>query len=142
MTIKVYKTTKLKRFMKTVDLPDGTKKEVYFASGVGVGATATYSTSNADIQQALESDKLFGIKYKLVSTREAGAASASAPVMPVQEEKILPREFLDSKRFRNSVEMKNAMLQAGLDVADVTNYPKLVSIAAKAGYDYKIEKAG
>ena len=68
--------------------------------------------------------------------------------MEVKEEKVekpkaekpVLAEVKDSRRFRNLVEMKNAMAELGIELEEGANYAKAKAAANKAGYDFQIQK--
>ena len=142
MAYKVYKTGSLRYYSLDITV-DFRRITIDFTSGFQIGSTATYGTSNPKIQKALESLKAFGRDFYIYE-ETPDAAPAEAPVVKVEEkkeEKVLPKEFIDSKSFRNLVEMKEALKAAGLKISEGWNYAQTKKFAFENGYDYKISKA-
>lgn len=145
MTKKVYKTKNLKAYSISLTV-DFRPVEINFAGAFHFDSTAAYTTRNPKIQKALESVSAFNRDYFLFEEVDETPVEASeAPKVEEKkekvEEKVLPKEFIDSKRFRNLVELKEALKAAGVKVEDGWNYNQTKKYAMENGYDYKISKA-
>lgn len=143
MPKKTYRTYFLKGLDIHVQDEDGKRIEVVFRGGIQIDSTAKFSTSDEKIQNILENLSGFGRDYYLESVQEA--APVAAPAAPKEEDKPAePKKILadvkDSRRFRNLVEMKNAMAELGISVTPEMNYMSAKAAAAKEGYDFQIQK--
>ena len=145
MTIKTYRTRELKGYSIHLTI-DGKFTSIVFKSGCTLGSTATYTTTNARIQQALESLRSFGVTFYLESERslEEEKAPVAAPKVitkePIQEEEKEVVDILDAQTFKNLVELRNALSDKGVDVSQITNVKAAENIAKKNGYNYTVEK--
>ena len=144
MTVKTYRTKELKGLSIHVTV-DGRFTAITFKRGFTLGSTATYTTSNPKIQEALESNGSFGKKYYLEREEKIGddtpvvVAPKAAPA-PIQEEENEVVDILDAQTFKNLVELRNALQDKGIDVSQVTNVKAAENIAKKNGYNYTVEK--
>ena len=148
MIKKTYRTFSLRGLDLHLNGKDGKKYEIIFRGGIQVDSTARFSTTDKEIQDAIEGISGFGRDYYLESKKAVGEEAApSSPVIETadtkEEEPNKPVvDMKDVKRFHNLPEMKNAMIELGLPVTpEMNNYLQLKSIAAKAGYDFQISKA-
>lgn len=121
------------------------RTNILFKRGCTLGSTATYTTSNPDIQEALESLNEFGSTFYI---EKEVAVDEAAPVVkpevkpePVIEEEKEVVDILDAQTFKNLVELRNALADKGIDVSQITNVKAAESIAKKNGYNYTIEKS-
>jgi len=144
-TKKTYRTFSLKGLQLCLKDKFGTSVEVIFRGGIQIDSTAKFTTADPKVQELMEQCSGFGRDYYIESEREVGDPAAA----PVEEKKAEPAkapekevmtEMKDSRRFRNLVEMKNAMKELGIELADDATYPKAKAAAAKAGYDFQIQK--
>ena len=143
MAKKTYRTFHLKDNKFTFTNKDGRFIEIKFRSGIHTDSTAKYTTSNEEIQEFLEGTASFNRDFYVESVEEIHEVVAPEPVKKVEEEKPEKPQLTDVKdvkRFRNIVEMRSAMAEAGIEGVQDMNYPQLKSAAAKAGYDYQISK--
>ena len=143
MAKKTYRTYFLKGYHLLLTSEEGERIEIKFRSGIQVDSTAKYVTSDETIQGLLENASGFGRDYYRESEVETEAA-APAPekkeeAAPVPEKEIV-NGMKDSRRFKNLVEMKNAMKEVGIQLDEDANYAKAKAAAAKAGYDFQIKK--
>lgn len=122
---------------------DGNCIEVKFYGGIQIDSTAKFTTKNPKIQELLEKSSGFGRDYYIESVTE------DAPVVAEPEEKTekkaepvkeIMEEVKGIERFRNLVEMKNRMAELGIELDEDANYQKAKAVAAKAGYDFQINK--
>lgn len=143
MAKKTYRTFYLKKLYTYVRDAEGNKIDIEFRSGVQVDSTSRFSTSDPVVQKGLEESPAFGRDYYIESVVEDKVAAPVKEEAPKakEEEKVLPKEFIDSRSFRNLVEMKDAMKAAGLKIDEGWNYTQTKKFAAEKGYDYKISKA-
>ena len=148
MTIKTYRTRELKGLTLQVFVDGDVRTNIIFKSGCTLGSTATYTTSNPKIQNALESLSSFNVTYYLeketVINEEKPVEKAAKPAKPVQEpaqeeEKVVV-DILDAQTFKNLVELRNALQDKGIDVSQITNVKAAESVAKKNGYNYTVEK--
>lgn len=122
-----------------------TRTNIVFKRGCTLGSTATYTTSNPKIQEALEALSSFGrdfyIEKKTVVEEAAPVVEKpkAAPAPAVEEEKEVV-DILDAQTFKNLVELRNALQDKGIDVSQVTNVKAAENIAKKNGYNYTVEK--
>ena len=108
-------------------------------------STATYTTSDVKIQEALES--LIGFKrdyyIEKVVELEVEAPKVVKEVAPepakIEEEKEVV-DVLDAQTFKNLVELRNALQDKGIDVSMITNVKAAENIAKKNGYNYTVDK--
>ena len=148
MSKKTYKTFSLRGLVIRARNRYGAPVTIRFNGGIQVDSTATYVTSNAEIQRLLEKNGDFGRLYYLAEERPVEEDSAknavveSAPVAAVAEAQkdAAIVEYKDTKRFKNLVEMKGALRELGVEVADDANYLATKKLAAEAGYDFQIQK--
>lgn len=144
MTTKTYRTRELKGFALHL-LIDGKINHISFRRGCTLGSTATYTTSDPKIQEALESLKSFGptfyVEKESVINNEAPVVEKpKAKPEPIEEE-IEVVDVLDAQTFKNLVELRNALVAHGIDVpSNITNVKAAESFAKKNGYNYTIEK--
>lgn len=143
MTIKTYRTRELKGFALHL-LIDGKINHISFRRGCTLGSTATFTTSDPKIQDALEALKSFGPTFYI---EKESVINNEAPVEekpdvnpePIIEEKEVV-DILDAQTFKNLVELRNALVDKGVDVSQITNVKAAENIAKKNGYNYTIEK--
>ena len=123
------------------------RTNITFKRGCTLGSTATYTTSNPKIQEALESLSEFGptfyIEKQVVVNENAPVEEKpkekEKPATAVEEEKEVV-DMLDAKTFKNLVELRNALQDKGLDVSSLTNVKAAESYARKNGYNYTVDK--
>ena len=145
MTTKTYRTRELKGFALHL-LIDGKINHISFRRGCTLGSTATYTTSDPKIQEALESLKSFGptfyVEKESVINNEAPVVEKpKAKPEPIVEEEKEVVDMLDAQTFKNLVELRNALIAHGIDVpSNITNVKAAESFARKNGYNYTIEK--
>lgn len=144
MSKKTYRTYSLKGLQVCFKDAEGKRIEIYFRGGVQIDSTAKFVTSDAYIQKRLEESSGLGRDYYIESVEGTEEAVAPAPEKKVEKapvpEKEIVSEMKDSRRFRNLVEMKNAMKELGIALDDDATYSKAKAVAAKAGYDFQIQK--
>ena len=146
MVKKTYKTYNLKSLVIHTHDAKGYPVEIVFRGGIHVDSTAVFSTGDARLQNVLESGKGFGRDYYIESEREiVEAAPAEEPIeKPSKAKKAEPEmpiaDMKDSRRFRNLVEMKNAMAEVGIVLPEDANYLAAKAAAQKAGYDFQIQR--
>lgn len=145
MTIKTYRTRELKGFSLHLFVDGDTRTNIVFKRGCTLGSTATYTTSNPKIQDALESLNSFGrdfyLEKKTVVDEAAPVVEKPKPApTPVVEEEKEVVDILDAQTFKNLVELRNALQDKGIDVSQVTNVKAAENIAKKNGYNYTVEK--
>lgn len=124
----------------TIKTGNGAKR-ISFSPGYHFDSTAIYSTIDPEEQEAMESASGFMRDYYLegeYAVEEEGNAPAVVEEEKVEE--IIPRDMLDSRVFSNLVEMKNALVEKGLDVSKCRSYVQVLALARDNGYDYKVEK--
>jgi hypothetical protein len=145
MVRKTYKTFRLKGLTIPFNI-DGKDVYVIFKSGCTMSSTATYTTTDERIQEALESLAGFNRNYYLDKVVElnAEAPKVAAPKVvkpePEKEEEKEVVDMLDAKTFNNLVELRNALSDKGIDVSQITNVKAAENIAKKNGYNYTVEK--
>jgi hypothetical protein len=144
MAIKTYRTRELKGLSLHVFV-DGIRKPIVFKSGCTLGSTATYTTADTKIQDAIESIGSFGNVFYLESiekTKEEAAVAVAPKVAPepVKEEEKEVVDVLDAQTFKNIVELRRALQDKGIDVSQITNVKAAENIAKKNGYNYTVEK--
>lgn len=145
MTIKTYRTRELKGYSLHLFVDGDTRTNILFKRGCTLGSTATYTTSNPKIQEALESLSEFGptfyLERSVIVSENAPEVKAEKPAPePVIEEEKEVVDVLDAQTFKNLVELRNALQDKGIDVSQITNVKAAESIAKKNGYNYTIEK--
>ena len=147
MTIKTYRTRELKSLTLHLFIDSDVRTPIIFKGGCTLGSTATYTTSNPKIQNALESLKAFGPTFFLYIEEKVGEDApvdvkiASPKVeAPAPEEEKEVVDILDAQTFKNLVELRNALQEKGIDVSQITNVKAAESIAKKNGYNYTVEK--
>ena len=143
MVRKTYKTYRLKSLCIPLTI-DGKDVYVVFKGGCTATSTATYSTSDEKIQEALESLLGFGRNYYIdrqVSLDEEVAKEPEAKKEePTIEEEKEVVDMLDAKTVQNLVELRNALADKGIDVSQITNAKAAENLAKKNGYNYTIDK--
>lgn len=144
MSRKTYRTYSLKSLQICLKDEEGKRIEIYFRGGIQIDSTAKFVTTEKGIQDRLEKLSGFGRDYYLESEVETEAPAAPAPekkeeAAPAPEKEIV-NGMKDSRRFKNLVEMKNAMAELGIELEEGATYPKAKAAAAKAGYDFQIKK--
>lgn len=142
MKIKTYRTRELKGYVLHLQI-DGKLNTVAFKRGCTLGSTATFTTADEKVQDALESLRAFGPTFFLESTKVTGEEALTET--PKQEEKPVVEEpevvdVLDVQTFRNLVELRNALQDKGIDVSQITNVKAAEAIARKNGYNYTVVK--
>ena len=147
MTIKTYRTRELKSLSLHLFIDSEVRTPIIFKGGCTLGSTATYTTSNPKIQDALESLKAFGPTFYLYKEEKVGedkpvdvkiaSPKVEAPA-PEEEKEVV--DILDAQTFKNLVELRNALQDKGIDVSQITNVKAAESIAKKNGYNYTVEK--
>ena len=144
MSRKTYRTYSLKSLQICLKDEDGKRIEIYFRGGIQIDSTAKFVTTDKDIQDRLEKLSGFGRDYYLESEVNTAPVEAPAPEVKVEAapapEKEIVNGMKDSRRFKNLVEMKNAMAELGIELEEGATYPKAKAAAAKAGYDFQIKK--
>ena len=145
MAKKTYRTYFLKGYHLLLTADDGERLEIKFRTGIQVDSTAKYTTSDEEVQALLENSSGFGRDFYLESAVDTEKVAAPAPEKKKKEdapapEKEIVNEMKDSRRFKNLVEMKNAMAEVGIQLDEDANYAKAKAAAAKAGYDFQIKK--
>ena len=144
MARKTYKTYRL----KGLNIPlviDGRNVYVDFKAGCSMTSTATFTTSDTQIQDALETLKGFNRDYyidRIVELEEEApkAAKVETPEPAQTEEEKEVVDVLDAQTFKNLVELRNALQDKGIDVSQITNVKAAESVAKKNGYNYTVEK--
>lgn len=143
MAKKTYRTFFLKGYHLLLNASDGTRIEIKFRSGIQVDSTSKYTTSDEEIQALLEESSGFGRDFYLESSVEVDSASP-VPDKKVEAKPEPKKEIMDevkgSERFLNLVEMKNRMVELGIELPEDANYQKAKTVAAAAGYDFQIQK--
>ena len=143
MAKKTYRTYFLKGYQLLLTAADGSRVEVKFRGGIQVDSTSKYTTSNEEVQELLEKASGFNRDYYVESVEEAAPAAEPAPAPKAEKPKVEKQvlsEVKDSRRFKNLVEMKNAMKEAGIAFDENATYAQAKAVAAAAGYDYQIKK--
>lgn len=146
MALKTYRTYFLKSLQILVRDSEGKRVECIFRGGIQVDSTARYTTDNAEIQKKLESLSGFGRTYYLESVigeeepkREVAQPETDPKQEEAEQEKPLT-DVKDIKRFKNLVEMRAAMAELGIEGTENMNYVQAKAAAAKAGYDFQIQR--
>lgn len=145
MTIKTYRTRELKGYSLHLFIDSDIRTNILFKRGCTLGSTATYTTSNPKVQEALESLSEFGPTFYLEKTvvvnENAPEEKATKPApAPIEEEEKEVVDMLDAQTFKNLVELRNALQDKGIDVSQITNVKAAEAVAKKNGYNYTIEK--
>lgn len=147
MAKKTYRTFTLKGLQLLMNDEDGKRVEVIFRGGIQIDSTARFTTSNDKVQRMLEASSGFGRDYYVESVRDEAAPkpeNATVETRPEeatrQGEKEIMQDVKGSERFRNLVEMKNRMSELGITLEENANYATAKAVAAKAGYDFQINK--
>jgi hypothetical protein len=147
MTIKTYRTRELKSLSLHLFIDSDVRTTIIFKGGCTLGSTATYTTSNTKIQEALESLKAFGPTFYLAKEEKVGEdkpvdVKIASPKVeaPAPEEDKEVVDILDAQTFKNLVELRNALQEKGIDVSQITNVKAAENIAKKNGYNYTVEK--
>ena len=147
MTIKTYRTRELKSLSLHLFIDSDVRTPIIFKGGCSLGSTATYTTSDPKIQNALESLKAFGPTFYLAKTEKVGEdapvdvkVAAPKAETPAQEEEKEVVDILDAQTFKNLVELRNALQEKGIDVSQITNVKAAETIAKKNGYNYTVNK--
>ena len=146
MSKKTYRTHSLKSLQLILKDEEGKRVEIRFRGGIQIDSTAKFTTKDKRIQALLEKCSGFGPDY-YIESEIPDETDVPAPV-EVKEEKVekpkaekpVLAEVKDSRRFRNLVEMKNAMSELGIELEEGANYAKAKAAANKAGYDFQIQK--
>ena len=144
MSKKTYRTFSLKNLQICLKDEEGRRIEIVFRGGIQIDSTAKFVTDDEYLQKRLESSSGFGRDYYLESEVDNNPVQAPAPEKKVEKapapEKEIVSGMKDSRRFKNLVEMKNAMKELGIELGDDATYPKAKAAAAAAGYDFQIQK--
>ena len=145
MSNKIYRTFSLKSLQVCFKNEEGKRVEIVFRGGIQIDSTAKYTTTDKYIQERLEKSSGFGRDYYLEAEVDTEKAATPAPEKKKVVEAPAPKkeivsEMKDSRRFKNLVEMKNAMKELGIELGDDATYPKAKAAAAAAGYDFQIQK--
>lgn len=146
MAKKTYKTYRLKSLSLYLVNEEGERQEVVFRGGLHIDSTAKFSTSDESLQKLVESCRGFGRDYYLESVQEAKKAdvveSAKAKIASAEDkpEKKPLTDVKDIRRFKNLIEMKNAMEEVGIAVSPEMNYMAAKAAAQKEGYDFQIQR--
>lgn len=146
MAKKTYRTFYLKSLCLRFPIENDKRLEVVFRGGIQIDSTAKFTTSDEKVQSLLESASGFGKLYYIESEVEnAPAAGKEEAAKPKKAEKAAEPEkplvdIKDSRRFRNLVEMRNAIKELGIDIADNCSYADAKAIAQKEGYDFQIKR--
>jgi uncharacterized protein YktA (UPF0223 family) len=144
MSKKTYRTFSLKNLQICFKNEEGRRIEIIFRGGIQIDSTAKFVTDDEYLQKRLESSSGFGRDYYLESEVDTNPVQAPAPEKKVEKapapEKEIVSGMKDSRRFKNLVEMKNAMKEAGIAFDENATYAQAKAVAAAAGYDYQIKK--
>ena len=147
MVKKTYKTHSLRGLDIHFKDRDGNSQVIIFRGGIQIDSTARYTTSDPFIQELLEKSSGFGRDYYIEAEKDLDPAPEKPAPASEKEKKAAPapeKEIVngmkDSRRFKNLVEMKNAMKELGIELGDDATYPKAKAKAAEAGYDFQIQK--
>lgn len=144
MITKTYRTRELKSYTLHIFINGDVRTAISFKGGCTLGSTATYTTSNPKIQEALESLGSFGVTFYLEREERTGEdvpvveTPKTAKPQPEEEKEVV--DVLDAQTFNNLVELRNALSDKGIDVSQITNVKTAETIAKKNGYNYTIEK--
>ena len=109
------------------------------------GSTATFTTTDSNIQKELESLVAFGRDFyvdRIIPLEEpvADVKKEAEPVVVEVEDEKEPVDILDAKTFKNLVELRNSLKDKGIDVSQVTNVKAAEALAKKNGYNYTVDK--
>ena len=147
MITKTYRTRTLKGYVLHLFIDKDIRTTIAFKRGCTLGSTATYTTSDPKVQEALESLNEFGSTFYIeneVVIGEVAPIEKEPKVTPEpKEEKEEEKEVvdvLDAQTFKNLVELRNALQDKGIDVSQITNVKAAEALAKKNGYNYTIEK--
>lgn len=145
MAKKTYRTFRLKSLDVHVHDAWGHEITAVFRGGIQIDSTAKYSTADPKIQKALEKSAGFGRDFYIESVSEDPAGALAPVEEPKAETKKAEPEnpktdFKDIRRFKNLVEMRAAVKELGIEIADNANYASVKAAAAKEGYDFQIAK--
>lgn len=145
MAKKTYRTYFLKGYQLLLTTKDGNRAEIKFRGGIQVDSTSKFTTSNEELQELLETASGFGRDYYIESVIEDAPQAPEKPAEKKSEKKAEPvKEIMEEvkgmERFRNLVEMKNRMAELGIELDEDANYQKAKAAAAKAGYDFQINR--
>lgn len=145
MAKKTYRTYYLKGLDIHLRDKDGNRLIVTFRGGIQVDSTAKFTTSDPHVQEQLEKSSGFNRDYYLESSKETVAVEpvkqdAPAETAKAEKEKQPLTDVKDSRRFKNLVEMKDAMAEVGIAVTPGMNYMQAKTAAQKEGYDFQIQK--
>lgn len=148
MTIKTYRTRELKGLSLMLLSSTGKRINVSFRRGCTLGSTATYVTSDPEVQKALEATNDFGPTFYIEREEVIGEDMPEVDVKiaankveePTIEEEKEVVDMLDAKTFKNLVELRNALADKGIDVSQITNAKAAENLAKKNGYNYTIDK--
>ena len=142
MATKTYRTHSLKSLIVRVYDEAGKEYEVEFYGGIHFDSTARATVSEPKIQELLEKTSCFGRDFYIESvSNDEEVVEAPKAETKVEEEKHLPENFIDSRSFRNLVELKEALKTVGLKIEDSWNYQQTKKYAFEHGYDYKVARA-
>ena len=139
---KTYKTYRLKSLVLPLTV-NGKSVSVEFKGGCMATSTATYTTSDEDVQNKLESLVFFKRDYYLDRVVKEASDVPAAPEVksaPVVEEEKVVVDILDAQTFKNLVELRNALQDKGIDVSQITNVKAAEAVAKKNGYNYTVDK--
>lgn len=147
MITKTYRTRALKGYSLHLFIDGDVRTNITFRRGCTLGSTATFTTSNPKIQEALESLSEFGPTFYIekqvvvneVAPAEEKTKEEEKPAPVIEEEKEVV-DILDAQTFKNIVEIRRALQDKGIDVSQITNVKMAESIAKKNGYNYTVEK--
>lgn len=140
MARKTYRTFYLKGLDIHFKDENGKHRDIIFQGGIQIDSTARFTTTDEYLQQKLESLSGFGRDYYIEKVQEDEAPKVEEKE-PVKEEKVLPKEYIDAKKFKNLVEMKDALIAAGLKIENSWNYTQTKKFAFEHGYDYQVSRA-
>ena len=139
---KTYKTYRLKSLVLPLTV-NGKSVSGEFKGGCMATSTATYTTSDEDVQNKLESLVFFKRDYYLDRVVKEASDVPAAPEVksaPVVEEEKVVVDILDAQTFKNLVELRNALQDKGIDVSQITNVKAAEAVAKKNGYNYTVDK--
>lgn len=146
MITKTYRTRELKGYSLHLFIDSDVRTNIAFKRGCTLGSTATFTTSDPKVQEALESLSEFGPVFyieKQVVVNETPVEEKPKKkenTAPIEEEEKEVVDVLDAQAFKNLVELRNALKDKGLDVSQLTNVKAAESFAKKNGYNYTVEK--
>lgn len=146
MAKKTYRTFSLKKLSLFLLNEKGERKEIVFSGGLHIDSTAKFTTADESLQKLVESCNGFNRDYYLESVRET-EKPAGEPVVAKKKaepekapEKKPLTDVKDIRRFKNIIEMKNAMAEVGISVTPQMGYLAARAAALKEGYDYQVQK--